>query len=70
MTCEHNFTYQGRVTWPTDATLPGSGAHGRIYADAYYCVKCCEFKLTNEQEIGNTYEKALDGAAQYSHRPK
>lgn len=69
MSCEHHYEHQGRVTWCSTYSLPGSGAHSRIYADAFYCVKCADLKLTNEQEIGNTYEKVLGDAVQYKTKP-
>jgi len=69
MTCEHTFSYQGPVTWPTDWPLPGTGAHGRVYADAYFCERCCGLRLTSERETGNTYEKVRAGAVEYDRKP-
>lgn len=68
--CDHNFSYRGPVTWPAKNPLPGSGAHARIYADAFFCTKCCESRLTNERLIGNTYEHARFGAIEYPSRPE
>lgn len=68
--CVHQFEHQGPVTWPSEWPLPGSGAHARVYADAYFCVKCCGLRLTNEREMGNTYEKARGNAIEYPSKPK
>lgn len=68
--CEHHFEHQGPVTWPSDWPLPGSGAHARIYADAYYCTRCCGLRLRNERELGNTYEKVRGGAVEYTNKPQ
>jgi hypothetical protein len=67
--CEHTYDYQGLVTWPSEDPLPGSGAYARIYADAFFCTRCCAMRLANERQTGNTYMKALDGAVQYERRP-
>ncbi len=69
MICDHSYETLGRVTWPSTYALPGSGAHSRIYADAFYCARCAGFLLKNEQEIGNTYEKVLGNAVQYTTKP-
>lgn len=68
--CDHKFAYQGLVTWPSRDPRPGSGAHDRIYADAYFCERCCGLRLTNEREMGHTYEKAHAGAVEYANKPK
>lgn len=68
--CDHAFAHQGVVTWPSKYPLPGSGAHGRIYADAYFCTRCCALKLTNEREMGSTYEKVRNGAVEYERKPQ
>lgn len=67
--CEHAFEHQGLVTWPGIYPLPGSGAHARNYADAYFCTKCCALRLRNERVMGNTYEKARSGAIEYERKP-
>lgn len=67
--CEHSYSYQGLVTWPSEDLLPGSGACARIYADAFFCTRCCALRLTNERKMGNTYMKVIDGAVPYERRP-
>jgi hypothetical protein len=69
MNCEHAYEYQGVVTWPSADPRPGSGAHDRHYADAYVCTRCLAMRTMRERVMGNTYEKALSGAAQYEARP-
>lgn len=68
--CEHNFTFQGVATWPSDRPLPGSCARVRNYADAYYCTKCLDVRLMRHREFGNTYEKVLPGSTQYAKEPR
>lgn len=65
----HKYVYQGAVTWPGDHMMPGSGARPRFYADAYYCESCLDVQLRNERAIGNTYEKVVSGAVEYTRRP-
>ena len=67
--CEHAYDYQGLVTWPSEDPLPGSGARARIYADAFFCTRCCALRLMNERQMGSTYTKAIDGAVPYERRP-
>lgn len=67
--CDHKFAYQGPVTWPEKYPMPGTGAHARIYADAYFCEKCCGLRLRNERHIGHTYEKVRNGAVEYDTKP-
>lgn len=69
MTCVHSFEHQGSVTWPSSDPLPGTGAHARIYADAYYCTGCCGLRLRNEREMGTTYDKVRNGATEYPSKP-
>ena len=68
--CEHEYEFRGSVTWPSVSPRPGSGAHDRIYADAYFCKRCCHLRLTNERELGSTYEKVRSGAIEYTRKPR
>ena len=70
MTCDHSYECKGPVTWPDTYSLPGSGAHARNYADAYFCTRCCALKLTNERQLGDTYQPVRMGATQYTERPQ
>lgn len=69
MSCEHNFQHQGEVTWRSTYSLPGTGAHERVYATAYYCTRCCGLRLTNERRLGNTYEHVRFDAVEYPTKP-
>ena len=70
MLCEHNFEYQGVATWPDTHPLPGTGARARNYGDVYFCRRCCMTKVTNQRQLGNTYEKVRNGAVEYTEEPK
>lgn len=67
--CDHQFEYQGEVTWPDEWSLPGTGARARNYASAYHCTKCCGLRLTNQRRMGTTYEHVLSGAVQFDTKP-
>lgn len=60
--CDHLWAYQGLVYHYGKYSLPGSGAHARIYADRYFCQRCLATRDKNEREEGNSYQKALPGA--------
>lgn len=60
--CEHSFVFKGLVYSAASYPLPGSGAHQRIYEDAYYCNKCLLNIHNNVRHIGNTYGQALAGS--------
>lgn len=67
--CKHQYQHQGEVTWPSQYPRPGSGAHDRYYATAYFCTQCCSLRLTNNRIDGNTYEKVKFNAVEYRTKP-
>ena len=60
--CDHKFVYRGLVYSHSAYPLPGTGAHARIYEDAYFCEKCLEERWRNAREIGNSYQKPIAGS--------
>lgn len=67
--CQHDFRYQGEVTWAGTHALPGTGARARYYASAYHCTKCCGLRLHSERQLGNTYEKVKFDAVEFERKP-
>lgn len=61
-TCQHKFVYQGLVYDHDNHQLPGSGAHGRNYYEAYFCEKCLERKYVFLEQRGNSYYAPEFGA--------
>lgn len=68
--CEHNYQHQGEVCWPSEYPMPGSGAHHRYYATAYFCTKCLSRRLMDVRIDGHTYLKTKFNAVELSQRPK
>lgn len=60
--CEHKFVYKGLVYHNSDHPLPGSGAHERIYEDAYFCEKRLDVAFRNARGIGNSYQQPIFGS--------
>jgi hypothetical protein len=62
MICEHNFSYAGLVYSFEKYSLPGSGAHGVIYEDRFFCQKCLELRDINPRVVGDSYSKRIEGS--------
>lgn len=60
--CEHVFRYEGVVYKVADHPRPGSGAHDRLYYDAYFCQHCLVQELKPLGRRGTTYDELLFGA--------
>ena len=59
---ENNWQFQKTVYWDGHQ-LPGTGAKARLYGDIFFCTVTLDRKLMNRFEMGNTYQKPLDGSA-------
>lgn len=59
--CGHKWNYQGTVYWSEEYTLPGGGAHSRIYGDRYFCERCLETTIRNTRIVGNDYSAPIKG---------
>lgn len=60
--CDHKFVFKGLVYSVSSHPMPGSGAHERVYEDAYFCEKCLLSIHNNVRYIGNSYGHPLAGS--------